>query len=873
MSPTTTNTTCPYCGVGCGVQAATALPVRGDSSHPANFGKLCVKGSALHETQGLHGRLLYPELFGERVSWDTALAEVASQFTRIIAESGPDAVAFYLSGQLLTEDYYVANKLMKGYIGTANVDTNSRLCMASAVAAHRRAFGADLVPCSYEDLELADLLVIVGSNAAWTHPILYQRMAAAARDGRKVVVVDPRRTATCDLADLHLAITPGSDGMLFCGLLHHLARVGAVDQAFVSAHTNGFDAALAAVSDWSLGATAAACGISEADLATFFDWFAATERSLTFFSQGINQSATGVDKGNAIINCHLATGRIGKPGAGPFSITGQPNAMGGREAGGLANQLAAHLAFEREGDAELLQQFWGSPTISRKPGLKAVDLFDAIEQGKVRAVWIMATNPVVSLPDAERVRKALANCELVVVSDCVASSDTLALAHVRLPAAGWGEKDGTVTNSERRISRQRSYQPLPAEVRPDWWIISQFARHLGFGEAFGYDGPAAIFREHAALSGHANNGKRLFDISALSTLSEADYNALAPIQWPVTASAPAGTPRLFTDGRFDTADGKARFIAIAPQLPLAVTSPRRADQLILNTGRLRDQWHTMTRTGRSNRLLQHSDRAELTINPADAARLQLSAGQLVVASSGHGQLVMPLAISSDIAPGQAFAPIHWNRQWASEARVGALIAPLTDPISGQPQFKQSLVAVAPLAIQQHASLISRTPVSPPEVAYWARLPHADGARLDLAHSSYCDWAGWLRSVAPAGAVVVSAVEGERLRLAVVVQGVLWGLLFVAPEPTALPPRGLLSERLLGETPLLKRLTTAISSGCGRTVCSCFNVGEATINAAIVDGCDSVAALGQKLKCGSNCGSCIPELKSLLAAAAEQAQGV
>ena len=455
-------TSCPYCGVGCGViadrDASGAVTVRGDPLHPANFGRLCGKGSALAETIGLEGRLLAPVVNGQEASWDTALDHVADGFGRIVREHGPDSVAFYVSGQILTEDYYVINKLAKGFIGTANIDTNSRLCMASSVAGHKRAFGSDTVPGCYEDLETADLLVLVGSNAAWCHPILYQRMVAAkaTNPACRIVVIDPRRTATCDGADLHLPLRSGSDSVLFNGLLAHLASTDAIDGAFVDGSTTGAEAALRQVAGQTVAQTAEICGLAEGAVALFFDWFARTERVVTLYSQGVNQSSSGVDKVNAIINCHLLTGRIGQPGMGPFSLTGQPNAMGGREVGGLANQLAAHMEIENPKHRDMVQRFWQSPVIADKQGLKAIDMFDAIADRRIKAVWIMSTNPLVSLPDADRARRALDGCELVVVSDCMRHTDTTRHADVLLPALTWGEKDGTVTNSERRISRQLS---------------------------------------------------------------------------------------------------------------------------------------------------------------------------------------------------------------------------------------------------------------------------------------------------------------------------------------------------------------------------------------------------------------------------------
>ena len=490
--PPAVRTTCPYCGVGCGVLARPRAEgdaiVIGDPDHPANFGKLCSKGFALNETLGLEGRLLYPMLrqpdgTHARADWDSALAVVADGFKRIAERDGPGSIAFYLSGQLLTEDYYVANKLMKGFLGSANVDTNSRLCMASTVAGHRRAFGGDIVPGNYEDLDLADLIVLVGSNAAWCHPVLFQRMARNRRDrGAKVVVIDPRRTVTAGDADLFLAVAPGTDTALFCGLLAYLADNGHLDERYIAAHTTGFAEALARAREIApdIAATAAATGLNEKDVVNFFKLFAAKPRSVTCFSQGVNQSAQGTDKVNAIINCHLATGRIGRPGMGPFSLTGQPNAMGGREVGGLANQLAAHMTFTPD-DVDRTRRFWNAPRMAEREGLKAVQMFEAIERGEIKALWVMATNPATSLPRAAAVRAALSRLELFVVSDNVLRNDTIAASpHVLLPAAAWGEKDGTVTNSERCISRQRRFLTLPGEARPDWRIVSDVAGRMGY---------------------------------------------------------------------------------------------------------------------------------------------------------------------------------------------------------------------------------------------------------------------------------------------------------------------------------------------------------------------------------------------------------
>ncbi len=471
-------------------------------------------------------------------------------------------MAFYVSGQFLTEDYYAANKLMKGFIGSGNIDTNSRLCMASSVAGHVRAFGEDVVPGVYEDWEAADLVVLVGSNTAWCHPVLHQRLQAAKRArGTQIVVLDPRRTATAEMADLHLPLAPGTDVILFQGLLAYLDEAGALDRAWVARHATGLEDALAAArrDAPSPEAVAEECGVDPEAVETFYALFARTERVLTAFSQGVNQSSAGTDKCNAIINCHLATGRIGRAGMGPFSLTGQPNAMGGREVGGLANQLAAHMRWDDLGEVEALRRFWGAPSLAAKPGLKAVELFDAVLDGQVKALWIAATNPAASLPRADRVRAALAACPFVVVSDCW-ETDTTEHAQVLLPAAAWGEKSGTVTSSERRISRQRPFRSAPGEARPDWWMFAEVGRRMGWPEAFAWADPAAVFREHAAVSGLANAGRRLFDISALAALDDAAYDALDPVRWPCPAGGAAEGGRLFGQGGFPTPDGRARIV-------------------------------------------------------------------------------------------------------------------------------------------------------------------------------------------------------------------------------------------------------------------------------------------------------------------------
>lgn len=871
--------TCPYCGVGCGVVAEVAaddkVHISGDPQHPANLGRLCSKGAALADTLDHEGRLLHPLVNGQRTAWDEALNLVADGFKKVIAEHGPDAVAFYVSGQLLTEDYYVANKLMKGFIGSANIDTNSRLCMSTAVAGHKRAFGADAVPICYEDIEAADLVVIVGSNYAWAHPVLYQRLAAAKKvhPELQVIVIDPRRTATCDIADLHLAIAPGSDAYLFNGLLHHLRCEDALDLAYVEAHVEGFAAAFeAARSVSSIPLVAQICGVAETEVSEFFRLFERTEHTVTIFSQGINQSSSGVDKANAIINVHLATGRIGRPGMGPFSVTGQPNAMGGREVGGLANQLAAHMDFSDMASIDLVSRFWDVPNIAHAPGLKAVDMFQAIADGKIKAVWIMGTNPVVSLPDADKVRAALLGCELVVVSDCVRHTDTTACADILLPAAGWGEKDGTVTNSERRISRQRAFLALKDEAKPDWWIITQVAQRMGFAEAFFYSKPSQIFREHACLSGFENDGKRAFDISALSELDDAGYDALQPVQWPVNSVTPSGMQRLFADGRFYTPNGKARMVAVAPQLPAVATDGDFP--LVLNTGRIRDQWHTMTRTGKVPRLNAQVFESFVQMHTADAQTYQMQDGGLARLTSRHGTMLARVQISEDQRQGSVFVPMHWNDAFAKLARVDALVAPITDPISGQPESKHTPVRVEPYRAVWQGFVLSRSRLNFSDASYCACSQGVDYWRHEVAGEQLPeDWRTWVKaSLSVSGEWIEyrDAAMG-RYRAACLQDGRLQAVFFMATDQR-LPEREWLAS-LFSQSPLTSvdlagllsaRPPLGASSDTGRIVCACHSVGEKTIlNAIRLQGLDSVEAVGQCLKAGTGCGSCVPEIRRIL----------
>lgn len=723
-----TKSTCAYCGVGCGIKSRInndgQLDIKGDDKHPANKGKLCAKALTLAETLTINNRMLTPQILNQPVSWNQALNETANQLQNIIDNHGPDAIAFYVSGQLLTEDYYVINKLAKGFIGTANIDTNSRLCMSSAVAGHQRAFGEDCVAGCYDDLEAAEVVILTGSNLAWCHPVLFQRLKQAQQQhNTKIVVIDPRHTASCEIADLHLSITAGTDVALFNGLLSYLHSNDYVDQHYIDTHTNNITAALTTATALDQQQVSQLTGLSEQQLHSFYQLFATHSRTVTLYSQGVNQSVSGTDKVNAIINCHLATGRIGKLGATAFSITGQPNAMGGREVGGLATTLAAHLSFERHDHWQLLSDFWQTDKLATRPGLKAVDMFDAIANGSIKAVWIIATNPAASLPNSNKINQALAQCPCVIVSDCVDNNDTLRHATIKLPAQGWSEKSGTVTNSERCISRQRRLVPTQGEAKPDWWIVTQIAQRMGFENQFNYTNEAQIFAEHVALTAtnnHPHQSPRLLNLSGLSNLTAAEYDHLLPQQWPINGDN-SNPQRLFSDGIFPTQDERACFIA-TPYRPV-ITHASAAYPLLLNTGRIRDQWHTMTRTGLAASLADHIQQPLISVHPTDANHYQVIDNQLVTVTSHYGEAIFRVRITTDVKPQQVFIAIHWTQQTSSAGSVCALIGEHRDSISGQPQYKATAVQLSPLTYTTDAILTTTTAIAATELSastalYW-----------------------------------------------------------------------------------------------------------------------------------------------------------
>lgn len=889
----TTKTTCAYCGVGCGVavkqekHSLTLLDVGGDVKHPANNGRLCIKGANLGRTLNSSQRLVNPVVDGEVVRQSEALDTIADRLQAVITEHGPEAVGFYLSGQLLTEDYYVANKLAKGFIGTPHVDTNSRLCMSSAVVAHQRAFGEDLVPGCYEDLEQADLVLLVGSNMAWTHPIVFQRLLKAREQNpnMQIVVLDPKQTATAQLADLHLPLAPASDGYFFTGLLSHLANEQALDEAFISANTEGFALTLASaqLATPDIASVAKACDLQAKDVAKVYEAFANTSKVVTVFSQGINQSNSGADKGSAIINCHLASGKIGRPGATPFSITGQPNAMGGREVGGLATQLAAHRDYSDEQQVQAVAEFWQAPNIVRQPGFKAVDMFDAVADGRIKAIWVMGTNPVVSLPDADKVKAALMACPLVIVSDAHGVTETADCADIIMPVSGWGERDGTVTNSDRTISRQRPFLASPGDCMQDWQVLSAVAQRLGYGEAFAFKNSAAVYREHACLTVVADAGsqQRQLKLGPMANITDQEYDHMQPIQWPVSVDTEGGswrgTQRLFTDKRFATPTGRANFYPVAPRSALGSSSEDYP--LWLNTGRLRDQWHTMTRTGEVDQLMRHEPEPRIDMHPFDLQAFGLHEDQWAQVESNQGQYVARVRSTPALRQGQVFVPIHWSATFASAAKASSLVAPIVDGASGQPQFKQTPVRVKPFAMQWQARLVcsDNLTFAADSAWHWHKSPLGENWQWQMAGAEQVDWQAWLGALLPAAddSMVLKSSHGHSLRLALYQQGKLLAVLWVADYLPSFNAELVQKMLSLPRCDVKQRLLV-LAGQQGQTtqvdkmICSCMQVTASAIDKAIAGGATSAAQLKQQLGCGSGCGSCLGEVQGRLSLAKQVA---
>ena len=934
-----TRSTCPYCGVGCGViiesRANQIIGVRGDPDHPANFGRLCSKGSTLHLTATpaviRNARLHEPEMrttrdvSRQRVSWDEALDHAADRFADIIATHGPDAVAFYISGQLLTEDYYAFNKLAKGLIGTNNVDTNSRLCMSSAVAGYKQTLGADAPPACYEDIDHADLLLIAGSNTAYAHPILYRRIedarqrACANGTPIKTIVVDPRRTDTAREADLHLPIVPGTDVALFNGLLHLCLWDDRIAPGYIAAHTEGWAELKRLVRDYTPRFVASTCGIGEDDLATAARWFGEARAALSLYCQGLNQSSAGTAKNAALINLHLATGQIGRPGAGPFSLTGQPNAMGGREVGGMANLLSAHRDLNDPAHRAEVAALWGIERVPETPGKTAVELFDAMAEGSIKAVWIACTNPAQSMPDQKRVHEALAAAELVVLQESFANVATSRYADVLLPAATWGEKSGTVTNSERRISRVRRAIDPPGNARDDWAIACDFARRLearlphgrGRPTLFPYRTAEDIWNEHR----DSTRGRDL-DITGLSYRT---LDTRGPQFWPFPEGASEGSKRLYADGVFPTPSGRARFV-VTPYEPVAEPVDARFP-FALNTGRLRDQWHGMSRTGTVPQLFGHVAEPSIELSGVDVTRRLLAEGDFVQVTSRRGSQVMRVQVSDAMRAGQAFIAMHWGEEYVAGAGerhgVNTLTSPAFDPDSKQPELKHAAVRIVKLELPWR--LVAFAWVD--EDATFATLARV---RAQFSHFAYA-------SCVPFGRA--GSTKGERSRLGIVFRGAHDEALdpeSVAAIETALgiydhaddrairkeagahlpthllkyddARRGLARRVLVrggalaavslrgdwsAEIWLKDYLESAMSVASlgrlllkpsrvaptgfkprGHIVCNCLNVGESEIVSALEslpgDEPARLRTLQDRLQCGTQCGSCLPELKRMVA---------
>jgi assimilatory nitrate reductase catalytic subunit len=965
-------TTCPYCGVGCGVIATTdgerITAVRGDPDHPANFGRLCTKGSTLHLTTTPYGRATHPEIRRvrnerrTRASWDETLDYLVEKFATTIEKHGPDSVGFYISGQLLTEDYCVFNKLAKGLIGTNNVDTNSRLCMSSAVTGYKATLGADAPPACYDDLHHAELIVIAGSNTAWAHPILYRRLedAKAKNPSLRVVCIDPRRTETARAADLHLPILPGTDVALFNAIMHWLIWEDATVSEYIAAHTEGFSELRTSVRECTPAWAARVCGVREEAIVQLAQWWRMSKATLSLYCQGLNQSTSGTDKNAALINLHLATQQIGKPGAGPFSLTGQPNAMGGRETGGLANLLPGHRDVVNAEHRAEIENLWGVPAgrIPATPGKTAVEMFDAVKRGEIKLLWIACTNPAQSMPNLASVAEAFTNAECVIVQEAYATTETAKLADVLLPASTWGEKHGTVTNSERRITKVNGVLPPPGEAKHDWEIVVEFARRLemrlkpplpsqdqpqaqdatewrsraqrGMGESpqrvgvrglseqsevdsnstvtltpthsrqgrggkalFEFIDPESIFNEHRETT----RGRDL-DITGLSY---AMLDAKGPQQWPLREGETHGKTRLYEDGIFPTANGKAKF-KVTPYKAVADAVDARYP-LALTTGRLRDQWHGMSRTGRVPQLYGHEPEPMLTMNTNDASRRGFNAGEVVKVASRRGELLIRLAISDDVRSGQCYVPMHWGRASLASAGshgINALTNGAFDPISKQPELKHSAVrvdrAALPWQLVAFAYTADRDPVAvcdelrelasalPNEVFASTTLigNEKPGVVLRLACAESPDRPTIEqidRVLAVTGLSTLAYDDARRniSRRVKVEEGRLVGVRLAGDLAAEAWMRDFfLSGASVIE--LRQRLLAGSASAPegfkarGKVVCNCFNVSEREIvefcaNAkhASMNSVALLAALQQEKKCGSNCGSCLPELRTLVAA--------
>jgi assimilatory nitrate reductase catalytic subunit len=959
-----TKSTCPYCGVGCGViiesEGNQITGVRGDPLHPANFGRLCSKGSNLHLTATAavtqQTRLLHPmqranrDAAPQRISWDAALDSAAKKFAQVITDHGPDAVGFYISGQLLTEDYYVFNKLAKGLIGTNNIDSNSRLCMSSAVAGYKQTLGADAPPACYDDVNHAGCIFIVGSNTAFAHPILFRRIedAKKANPAMKIIVADPRRTDTVELADLFLPIQPGTDVMLFNGMLHIMLWEGWINNDFINTHTDGFDALKATVRDCTPELTADICGIKKEDLYKAAQMFATGASSdpqrrkatLSLYCQGLNQSSSGTAKNAALINMHLATKQIGKLGAGPLSLTGQPNAMGGREVGGMANLMSGHRDLANPQHRAEIEKLWNVPSVPSAPGKTAIEMFQAAADGQIKVLWIVCTNPAQSMPDQAVVRKAMERAELVIVQEAFATTATCAYADILLPATTWGEKEGTVTNTERRVSRVRSAVAAPGETRNDWSIGAEFARRLekllpeknisvrpelveGFRQAqpereggskvsmFGYETPESVWLEHR----ESTRGRDL-DITGMSyALLEA-----MPLQWPMKEGETSGKERLYENNVFPTASGKANFVNTVYK---QVAEPRESRfPFSLSTGRLRDQWHGMSRTGTLGKLFGHVAEPVVQMNVQDMTRRLLREGDLVHVTSKRGSIMLPVQASKEVGMSQAYIAMHWGEEFLSGlsstgerlAGVNAITTSAFCPSSKQPELKHAAVKILkaelPWTLLGVAWLPSDQALAAREALkalmrlfpFASCVPFGDNKEVgaEVKGIKGIERTGLLFRAAgheaPTEEVLKQIETLLGLNVSVGYSQVLRYADKKKDQHRTIKLTGnrehaeLVAFLLAGDTrseawvkTLLQDSLPAQSYGRlllvpgskapiavqsrGKAVCTCFNVTDAAITEQLAKSFGSderrFSELQTSLKCGTNCGSCVPELKRMV----------
>ncbi len=942
--------------MGCGVIIESTgqqiTGVRGDASHPANFGRLCSKGLNLHLTASVavtqQARLLYPMqrthkgATPQRISWHAALDSAAHKFTQVIADHGPDAIGFYVSGQLLTEDYYVFNKLAKGLIGTNNIDSNSRLCMSSAVAGYKQTLGADSPPTCYDDVNHADCLFIVGSNTAFAHPILFRRIEEAkkANPALKIIVADPRRTDTAESADLFLPIQPGTDVMLFNGMLHIMLWEDWIDHDFINTHTDGFEALKATVRDCTPELTAEICGIKKTDLLMAAQLFATSKTTLSLYCQGLNQSSSGAAKNAALINLHLATGHIGKAGAGPFSLTGQPNAMGGREVGGMANLLSAHRDMANAAHRAEVASLWGVADVPSKPGKTAVEMFQAVADGDIKILWIACTNPAQSMPDQNLVRQALQRAELVIVQEAFATTATCAYADLLLPATTWGEKEGTVTNSERRISRVRAAAPAPGETRHDWAIAAEFARTLekllparSETTLFNYPTPESVWLEHR----ESTRGRDI-DITGMRYAALED----TPQQWPMRENETGGKARLYEDHVFQTANGKAQFVNTVYK-PVAEAREARYP-FSLNTGRLRDQWHGMSRTGTVGQLFGHVPEPAVQMNLQDMTRRMIKDGDLVHVTSKRGSILLPAQASKEVGLSQAFIAMHWGEEYLSgrknnsshhDGKVGdgsvgngrtaeglrgvnALTISSFCPSSKQPELKHAAVKILKAELPwtllgmawlpSDQALAAREALKPlmRHFHFASCVPFAN--TVDVANDTDMAKTGVLFRAAgdaPPSAEELQQIETilglhktqdpnqainasnpQVLRYADKKKGqhrsiklsgnqdhaLLEAFLLAGDTRSEAWIRTLLQDKLPAQN--FGRLLLVPSSQApiavqsrGKTICTCFNVTDVAMQDVLsgFKGTEEqgLAALQANLKCGTNCGSCVPEIKRII----------